>query len=59
MAIDWLVDSFRTMLNVTGDAVVAAFVTHFAGLEGVEDPLDHDLVEEAEGDNKGENEASA
>ena len=44
------------MLNVTGDAVVAAFVTHYAGLEGVEDPLDHDLVEEAEGDKKGDDE---
>lgn len=29
LAIDWLVDSFRTMLNVTGDAIVCGFVEHF------------------------------
>jgi len=37
LAIDWLVDSFRTMLNVTGDAVVSVVVTHYANLEIRED----------------------
>lgn len=33
LAIDWLVDSFRTMLNVAGDSVVAAIVSHYSELE--------------------------
>ena len=50
LAIDWLVDSFRTMLNVTGDSVVAAMVTHYADLEGIEDPLETDIVQAAKGE---------
>eukprot|EP00560_Eucampia_antarctica_P009259 CAMPEP_0197828274 /NCGR_PEP_ID=MMETSP1437-20131217/4879_1 /TAXON_ID=49252 ORGANISM="Eucampia antarctica, Strain CCMP1452" /NCGR_SAMPLE_ID=MMETSP1437 /ASSEMBLY_ACC=CAM_ASM_001096 /LENGTH=506 /DNA_ID=CAMNT_0043429443 /DNA_START=166 /DNA_END=1686 /DNA_ORIENTATION=+ len=37
LAIDWLVDSFRTMLNVTGDSVVSVIVTHYANLETTKD----------------------
>mmetsp|Transcript_29019 Transcript_29019/g.35373 ORF Transcript_29019/g.35373 Transcript_29019/m.35373 type:complete len:513 (+) Transcript_29019:117-1655(+) len=37
LAIDWLVDSFRTMLNVMGDSVVSVVVTHFADLQTTKD----------------------
>eukprot|EP00587_Corethron_hystrix_P003821 CAMPEP_0113321272 /NCGR_PEP_ID=MMETSP0010_2-20120614/14808_1 /TAXON_ID=216773 ORGANISM="Corethron hystrix, Strain 308" /NCGR_SAMPLE_ID=MMETSP0010_2 /ASSEMBLY_ACC=CAM_ASM_000155 /LENGTH=512 /DNA_ID=CAMNT_0000179343 /DNA_START=39 /DNA_END=1577 /DNA_ORIENTATION=- /assembly_acc=CAM_ASM_000155 len=37
LAIDWLVDSFRTMLNVTGDAVVSAAVDHIARSDGTDE----------------------
>ena len=38
------------MLNVTGDSVVAAMVTHYADLEGIEDPLETDIVQAAKGE---------
>jgi len=45
LAIDWLVDSFRTMLNVTGDAVVGVVVTHFANLQTTKDLEDKEELE--------------
>jgi len=48
LAIDWLVDSFRTVLNVTGDAVVSAIISASAeGMESKEEPptLDHRALE--------------
>jgi Na+/H+-dicarboxylate symporter len=34
LAIDWFMDRCRTVINVTGDAVVTALVAHSASLEG-------------------------
>jgi len=42
LAIDWLVDSFRTMLNVTGDAVVSAAVDHIARNDGADEESGED-----------------
>jgi Na+/H+-dicarboxylate symporter len=42
MAVDWFVDRLRTVLNVTGDSVVAAIVSATTPLEEVQD-LDMDM----------------
>lgn len=36
--IDWLVDRMQTVMNITGDAMVARIVTHLAGLNITDRP---------------------
>jgi Na+/H+-dicarboxylate symporter len=41
VAIDWLLDRFDTMLNVTGDSMVAAMVSHMCPMEDIDHTEDY------------------
>jgi Na+/H+-dicarboxylate symporter len=45
VAIDWLLDRFRTALNVSGDLFAVAIVAKMTGITDPDDMVDEDLVE--------------
>ena len=46
LAVDWLLDRFRTAINVLGDSIGAGIVFHLSKNELAELPVENDLTEE-------------
>ncbi|KAL9948290.1 hypothetical protein D7B24_003216 [Verticillium nonalfalfae] len=46
VAIDWFIDRFRTMVNVSGDIFAAGIIEKMTGVRDPEDMVDEDLIAE-------------
>ena len=46
LAVDWLLDRFRTAINVLGDSIGAGIVYHLSKNELAELPVENDMTEE-------------
>jgi Na+/H+-dicarboxylate symporter len=50
VAIDWLLDRFRTALNVSGDLFAVAVITEMTGITDADDTYDADYAKPRRGD---------